>query len=117
MINPIEVIGDRIVGKVPLNKRRSPKWGKVRAAYLKEHPGCEVCGGKVGLEVHHKTPFFLKPELELEESNLITLCRKNRCHLNFGHLFSFRSYNSTCEKDCSAWHNKIVARPTEKGKL
>jgi len=117
MINPIEVVGDRIVGKVPWNKRRSPKWGKVRAAYLKEHPVCEVCGGSKGRECHHRMPFYLNPELELDPKNLITLCRKNRCHLNFGHLFSYKSYNRTIEKDALTWHNKIVSRPTERVNL
>lgn len=117
MINLVEVVGDRIVGKIPLGKRRSPKWGKVRAEYLKEHPLCEVCGGSKGRECHHRIPFYLQPELELDPKNLITLCRKNRCHLNFGHLFSYKSYNPSVETDALKWNNKIVSRPTEKVNL
>jgi 5-methylcytosine-specific restriction endonuclease McrA len=108
-MNLIEVVGDRVVGKVPWNKRRSPKWGKVRAAYLKKHPACEVCGKSKGLEVHHIEVFFLHPGKELLESNLITLCRKD--HLFVAHLNSWKSWNAHVEEDSRRWNNKITCRP------
>lgn len=108
-MNILEVIGDRLVGKVPLNKRRSPKWGATRKAFLKDHPLCEVCGKSKGLEVHHKEVFFLSPEKELLETNLIVLCRKD--HLFCGHLNSWRSWNCKVSEDARRWNNKIVSRP------
>lgn len=46
------------------------------------------------LNVHHKVPFHIAPELELEESNLITLCMSEdrHCHLLIGHGDSFKAY-------------------------
>jgi len=113
-MNLIEVVGDRIVGKVPWNKRRSPKWGSVRAAYLKEHPVCEVTGTAKALEVHHIKPFHLHPELELEPSNLMTLTRKYNTHYLMGHLLNWKSWNAKVSEDALRWNNKIVSRPTER---
>lgn len=45
---------DLVAGK-PL-VRRSAKWPALRAAWLKDHPQCEGCGGTKHLEVHHKRP-------------------------------------------------------------
>lgn len=61
---------------------RSPKWPAVRAEHLKDHPICEVCGA-TKVEVHHIKPFHLRRDLELERSNLITLCREH--HFKVGH--------------------------------
>lgn len=62
---------------------RSGKWPSVRAEYLKLHPTCEACGTDKDLNVHHIHPFHEHPELELQMSNLITLCREH--HLTLGH--------------------------------
>lgn len=62
----------------PFENRRSPHWSTVRKAHLEKHPACEVCGATAKLEVHHKLPFHLHPALELEGSNLITLCEDER---------------------------------------
>ena len=67
----------------PLMIPRNPQWGKVRAAWLKNHNSCEACGVKVDLEVHHIKPFHTNPELELDPTNFITLCRNH--HLTLGH--------------------------------
>jgi len=69
---------------------RSPKWTEVRNRFAAAHPVCEVCGRKTET-VHHRKPFHLYPELELDESNLISFC--DRCHLVFGHLFNFQNEN------------------------
>ena len=110
MVNLVEVVGDRIAGKVPWGKRRSPKWGSVREAYLKEHPLCEVCGGKKGVEVHHIESFHEHPEKELLKSNLISLCSKFSHHLFWGHLGSYKSINKLVVTDALKWNNKIVCR-------
>ena len=73
-------------------KKRSPKWRKVRKQYLKDHPYCEACGRKGGIEVHHIKDFSEYPELELDPNNLIALCSKT-CHLLLGHLNYWASIN------------------------
>lgn len=62
---------------------RSGRWPAVRRAYLETHPVCEACGTSADLEVHHVLPFHERPDLELEEHNLITLCRRH--HWEIGH--------------------------------
>jgi len=88
---------------------RSPLWRSVRAQYLKQYPGCAVCGTRDGVEVHHKLPYHLHPDLELRADNLIALCRDH--HLLFGHLMNFKSYNAQVETDAAIWRDKIKARP------
>ena len=74
---------------------RSSKWSAVRAAHLEAHPRCAACGRYTHLEVHHIEPFHVKPELELEPSNLLTLCDypTASCHLHLGHLGSWAAWN------------------------
>ena len=73
---------------------RSSKWSGVRKTTLINHPYCAVCGSTVLLQVHHCIPFHLKPELELDQRNLIVLCMgKNECHLLLGHGDNFKKYN------------------------
>ena len=76
-----------------------------------DHPNCAVCGGNKKVEVHHKHPFHVHPELELEPSNFITLCENDKdgvnCHLLFGHLGNFKSVNLSVEADAENWKNKI----------
>lgn len=62
---------------------RSSQWQAVRDAFVRKYPACEACGSKRELNVHHVRPFALWPELELVESNLITLCREH--HFRIGH--------------------------------
>ena len=92
---------------------RSKEWPKVRNAYLKKHAECAACGTSKKLEVHHKQPFHLHPELELEEDNLITLCDgASRCHFLIGHLTFWKSYNLGAQQDAEKWALKIKNRPT-----
>jgi hypothetical protein len=74
---------------------RSGKWPAVAKAHLANHPACEACGATKLLNVHHKLPFHEHPELELDWTNLITLCESpsHNCHLIFGHLLSWKSWN------------------------
>ena len=96
-----------------LGAARSSNWSAVRRAFIDAHPFCAVCNKRGTLlspnEAHHKEMFNLRPELELEISNLITLCR--RCHLIFGHLGNFRSYNVDIEVDARIWRDKLRLRP------
>lgn len=98
----------------PLGNKRSPHWASVRKAHLVKEPACRVCGSKQGVQVHHKRPFHLHPELELEPANLISLCenKSHDHHLLFGHLGNFQSYNPAVEFDANQWREKIAHRPT-----
>lgn len=111
----VKHIIDAAKGKHPISAKRSGSWPRVRAAHLAANPCCALCGGKDKLEVHHKRPFHLMPELELDPSNLITLCEANKggvnCHLLFGHLSNFRAFNPNVEADAAAWRAKIQSRP------
>lgn len=85
-------------------KTRSPLWGKTRDHFIESHPTCAACGSKKDLQVHHIKPFHLHPELELNETNLITLCMdENNCHLNIGHGDNFKAYNPNVLDDCKSF--------------
>lgn len=91
-----------VVREVQKTHLRSPEWRTVRDAHLAEFGECAACGSKKSLQVHHIKPFHLHPELELESSNLITLCMEEwNCHLSLGHGGSFRSYNPNITSDAS----------------
>lgn len=62
---------------------RASEWVYVRNEFVRRHPRCEACGSGYNLNVHHIKPFHLYPELELDEGNLITLCREH--HFRIGH--------------------------------
>lgn len=98
-----------------LGAKRSSQWPRVRAEHLKKFPYCAVCGGNKMIEVHHKQPFHLKPELELEPSNLITLCEEGKngiiCHRAIGHLGSYQSINVNVDEDSMIWRKKLRNRP------
>lgn len=87
---PADVIRELVIK--PLT--RSSGWSKVRREHLKKNPYCIVCGTKKMPSVHHLVPFKEVPELELEPSNLATLCRKFKHHFTFGHLMNWRTYNN-----------------------
>lgn len=78
---------------------RSSCWRATRQAHLSKHPTCEACGSREGLDVHHIQPVSLYPELECEESNLMTLCGAPRnCHYSVGHGFNWRGYRPDAKK-------------------
>ena len=80
---------------------RSPQWPALEKKMLAEHPFCAACGSSMKLQVHHKRPFHLHPELELDPTNLIVLCEQYGvdCHINIGHGDSFAAYNPNVERD------------------
>ncbi len=83
--------------------KRSSKWPKVEKQYLHDHPFCAACLMKTNLNVHHKQPFHLNPALELDESNLITLCMAPGfdCHILLGHGDYFKAYNPNVAADAA----------------
>ena len=89
---------------------RSPKWHNIRKEHIKNNPYCISCGRDKKLEVHHIKPVHLFPELELDPGNLVTLCA-DPCHLLFGHLMSFKSYNKMVIEDSMVYLNKVKNRP------
>lgn len=81
---------------------RSPKWSNIRDDFIRKNPKCVACGSSKQLIVHHKKPFHLFPELELEKENLIVLCEGDvvNCHFLFGHCFNnWKCYNPNVEED------------------
>ena len=80
---------------------RSPKWPHVEKLHLKLEPACAACGSVKKLNVHHKKPFHLFPELELDLNNLITLCMDKECHEKIGHGGNFKDYNPNIVEDAA----------------
>lgn len=105
----IQNLKDKISGRVPPGTQRSDKWPEVEKAFLKDNPHCGVCKTDKDLNVHHVRPFHLEPALELDPSNLITLCRDH--HFLFGHLLDWKSFNVSVVADASSWDSKIKNRP------
>lgn len=89
---------------------RSGSWPKVRKQHISKYPNCAACGKNVKVEVHHIEPVHLSPDKELDPENLITLC-DSTCHLVFGHLMSYKSWNPNVIDDCKSYLNKIKNRP------
>jgi 5-methylcytosine-specific restriction enzyme A len=71
----------------PGDSKRSARWPALRREWLKDEPRCRACGSSKHLNVHHKRPFHLFPELELDRGNLVTLCETPswNCHFKVGH--------------------------------
>lgn len=107
-----ELIKDRLTGRAPKGTKRSNNWPKVRKAYLEKFPRCACCGSTRSLQVHHIYPFYLFPDLELVEDNLITLCNKGRygmksCHLAIGHNGNYKNFNPDAMIDAFALYDKF----------
>ena len=89
-------------------EKRSSHWRRVRKAHLLLEPACRACGTTDDLQVHHIRPFHLHPELELEQSNLITLCEKrgHDCHFCFGHFHNWRAQNPNVTADVAHYRQE-----------
>lgn len=92
---------------------RSGKWHTLEKAHLSNHPACEACGTRKLVVVHHKLPFHVYPELELEWTNFISLCESatHNCHLIFGHLLSWKSWNVNVVVDVTRYRDELANRP------
>ena len=93
---------------------RSGKWPRVRKQHLKAFPFCACCGGKKKLEVHHVIPYSLDRKLELDPSNLVTLCDHMRCHLLIGHLGRWASWNVLVCQMAATILKAVTNRPEPK---
>lgn len=96
---PDDQIAEKVPAGVVYEGERSSGWSKVRSAYVRKHPTCEACGTLKDLNVHHVKPFHLRPELELDPGNLITLCREH--HFYIGHRGNWSKENPNCRQDAA----------------
>lgn len=87
-----------------LGSGRSSQWSRVRKERLAKEPLCVACGRRKDLEVHHVVPFHENPRMELEPSNLITVCQ-DPCHRVFGHLLNWKKANQEVRADCDRMRN------------
>jgi len=77
------------------NTPRNPKFESASKLYLKGKK-CMICGGTLRLMAHHKYPFHLFPELEMDETHWRPLCEGDHrlnCHLLVGHGGNFEGFN------------------------
>jgi 5-methylcytosine-specific restriction endonuclease McrA len=101
----------------PDSTERSPRWPAARAAHLAIEPACVVCGSTANLEVHHILPFHVHPELELDPTNLITLCERagHECHFVFGHYFDFQAWNPDVRTYAAAFRRAVLTARIAEG--
>lgn len=107
-----------------LGQPRSPEWRKVEKAHLAKSPHCACCrtgtNTRAGQQVHHKFPFHYcialgRPDLELDDRNLITLCEDEsgkpgeNHHLLVGHLDDFQSSNLDVVLDATKTFHGMTA--------
>lgn len=85
---------------------RSGAWPRVRAEHLRREPVCAACGRSKDLEVHHIRPYSTHPELELDDGNLITLCR-DPCHFYLAHLMNWSHSNPSIREDAARYRERI----------
>jgi len=94
---------------------RSAHWPTIQKSVLKKTPKCFACDSTKGLQVHHIHPFHYcvgvgRPDLELDERNLIALCetdvddKEENHHLLIGHGGDFKLFNSHVLEDAKAWY-------------
>lgn len=88
---------------------RSSGWFRLRTGHVRENPHCAVCNSNKNLEVHHIIPVFMNASLELEPSNLITLCKRH--HFSIGHLEDWSSYNPSLFETIELWKKILSGRP------
>lgn len=98
--------------QLSLTKQRSPKWKTVRKNFLQKNQECAICGKTENLVPHHKLPFHMFPDKELDEENLVTLCENHpvNCHYLFGHLMNWQTYNPNIDDDVKIWSEKLKNR-------
>jgi hypothetical protein len=81
-------------------KGRTPYWRQCRKDFLERYPTCAACGGKAHLGAHHIEPFEFSPSLEIDWTNLITLCMGHlECQLHIGCGGDYLFYNPHVVKD------------------
>jgi 5-methylcytosine-specific restriction protein A len=91
-----------------LRSPRSSKWKVLRDDHIRKNPTCAVCGSKKVVP-HHIIPYHVDPSKEMDPTNLISLCEGEtfNCHLFFGHLRNWSSYNPEVVEDARIWREKL----------
>jgi hypothetical protein len=103
--------------------RRSPEWHRVEQLHLRMERYCVCCAEthpETPVQVHHIFPFHIcivlgRPDLELDQRNLITLCQSEagrpgeNHHLLVGHLDDFQSSNLDVERDATRLYRGMTA--------
>ena len=111
------------VAAARLGIHRSPEWHKVEQLHLRMEPRCACCtdhAASAPLQVHHIFPFHYaialgRPDLELDQRNLITLCESEggsavqNHHLLIGHLDDFQSSNLDVVRDATRLYRGMTA--------
>lgn len=108
------VIAAAIAAEKPaFTRRRSPKWSTFRKNVLGKRPKCAACGRTEFVELHHIQPYHLRPELELDITNVVPLCEGigAGCHLLLGHLGDYRSWNPDIATWLPAFSKAVANRP------
>ena len=113
-------VEDSRTREVKKRAKRSSRWPALERRTKKSVGACEACGSKKGLQLHHVQPYHLRPDLELEPSNLMVFCMAVlgwECHLYLAHAGSFRGYNASIRVDAidfrtasTRQRNQILAR-------
>lgn len=93
-------------GITSLGARDTREYRKAMKEYKKENPFCAYCGRSLAVDVHHKLPVSVAPERAADKQNMITLCRKPKCHLIVGHMGNYKMHNSKVEEICKTMDGK-----------
>jgi hypothetical protein len=95
----------------PLDPRslegRSPKWRALQQRFVREKKCCFITRLRVDLEVHHKIPYHVRPDLELEWDNLCLLTRP--VHYLIGHHCNWAYYNQNFEEEAARLAEEVAA--------
>ena len=107
--NYLESKNENYVYGLSTTSTRSGKWKNIAYNYKKKNGKCAVCGKTEKLVVHHKIPFHMNPEKELDENNFVVLCenRPVNCHYLFGHLMDWQGYNPNINEDVEIWKKRL----------
>jgi 5-methylcytosine-specific restriction protein A len=113
-------VTDVSLGKTSIGLIRSSHWPNVEQTHRKLQPACVACGETQAINVHHIFPFHYcvslgRPDLELDQRNLITLCETSKTrktqdhHLLIGHMDNFKSSNLEVTEDASKTFKYMTA--------
>jgi len=81
-------------------------WQRCRRDFLKKTGKvCVCCGTTKKIQVHHILPRHIRPDLAVDQTNLIALCRD--CHFHIGHLNSYFTYNEKVDLAC--WYVRKIS--------
>lgn len=95
-----------LLSSVLSSSERSPEWRELRNEFIRENPRCAVCDSESDVQAHHVKMYKFWPNLELDKTNLVTLCTSKRlgfnCHQMIGHGGSFKYYNPFVKEDIAS---------------